>query len=210
MLQQVLLVDDCQLFRLGMREVIKTACPQAAFIEAGTFADAYAVLKGDSGITLIMLDAGLPDCDGFIGLFQLRNEFPAIPVVLVSDRSDDVSIGRASQLGAAGFLLKTSSCPDIVKALAAIVRGKKWMSPPLPLNDNGGEIEAVATLSPAQFRILIGLQRGLRNKQIAFEMGVTEKTVKAYTTTMYRKLGVSSRTQALILARKAFAEHIPQ
>lgn len=210
MTQQVLLVDDCQLFRLGMREAIKTAWPQAAFTEAATFADAYAVLKDDSGITLVMLDACLPDCDGYIGLFQLRNEFPGIPVVLVSNRADSAAIGRATELGAAGIVLKSSSCLDIVQALGAIVRGQKWMSPPVPLNDNGGEIGAVATLSPAQFRILIGLQRGLRNKQIAFEMGVTEKTVKAYTTTMYRKLGVNSRTQALILARKAFAEHIPQ
>ena len=209
-MQQVLLVDDCQLFRLGMREAIRTACPQAAFTEAGTFADAYAVLKGDRGITLVMLDASLPDCDGFIGLFQLRNEFPDVPVVLVSDQSDDISLDRATEFGAAGFVLKSSSCLDIVKALGAFVRGKKWMSPPVPVNDVSGEVGAIASLSPAQFRILFGLQRGLRNKQIAFEMGVTEKTVKAYTTTMYRKLGVSSRTQALILARKAFAEQIPQ
>ena len=205
MTQQVLLVDSCQIFRMGMREAIRMACPQAIVTEATSFADAYAVLKGDCGTTLVVLDASLPDCDGLTGLFQLRNEFPAIPVVLVSDCSDDFLAGRAAEFGVAGIVLKSSSCGEIVDALAAIVRGKKWFSPPVPLNDNDGEIGAMASLSPAQFRILAGLQRGLRNKQIAYEMGVTEKTVKAYTTTMYRKLGVSSRTQALILARKAFA-----
>jgi len=205
MTQQVLLVDGCQIFRMGMREAIRMACPQAVVTEAATFADAYAVLKGDCGTTLVMLDSSLPDCDGFIGLFQLCNEFPTIPVVLVADRADDASTERATEFGAAGIVLKSSSCMDIVNALTAIIRGKKWTSPPVALNDNDGEIGAMASLSPAQFRILAGLQRGLRNKQIAYEMGVTEKTVKAYTTTMYRKLGVSSRTQALILARKTFA-----
>lgn len=208
-MQQVLLADSCQLIRIGMREVVKTVCPDAAFVEVATFADAYAALKGNGDFTLVLLDATLPDCEGMIGLFQIRAEFPEIPVVLISNQSDRASVDRATECGAAGLVLKTASSRDMIRALAAIMRGDRWFSPPVPQNDDGGEVDAIAMLSPAQFRILVGLQRGLRNKQIAYEMGVTEKTVKAYTTTMYRKLGVSSRTQALLLARKVFTEQNP-
>lgn len=208
-MQQVLLADSCQLVRIGMREVVTTACPEATFVEVSTFADAYAAVKSNAKFTLILLDATLPDCEGMIGLFQLRAEFPKIPVVLISNQSDSASVDRATECGAAGLVLKTASSRDMIRALAAIMKGGRWFSPPVPQNDNGEEIDAIATLSPAQYRILVGLQRGLRNKQIAYEMGVTEKTVKAYTTTMYRKLGVTSRTQALLLARKVFAEQNP-
>lgn len=205
MAQNILLVDGCQVFRLGMREVIKAACPGAVFSEATTFSEAHAVLRQDESISLVVMDLCLPDCDGFTGLVQVRSEFPDIPVILVSDRLDETSIDRAAEFGAAGLMSKLSSVQDIARIMGDIVQGKGWVAPPMPMNDNGSEAYAIASLSPAQVRILVGLQKGLRNKQIAFEMGVTEKTVKAYTTTMYRKLGVSSRTQALLLARKAFA-----
>ena len=205
MTQQVLLLDACQVFRLGMREVIKATCPQAGFVEFTTLSEGVAALKRDSNITMVVMDLNLSDCDGLAGLCQIRSEFPDLPVILVSDKSDGTMADRASAFGAAGFAHKSSPIPEIVKMLAEIVRGKRWSAPPLPMNDDGGDVGSIASLSPAQFRILVGLQKGLRNKQIAFEMGVTEKTVKAYTTTMYRKLGVSSRTQALLVARKAFA-----
>lgn len=205
MAQNILLVDGCQVFRVGMREVMKLACPGASFTEAANFAEAYAALKHDDLISLVVMDLGLPDCDGFIGLVRVRSEFPAVPVILVSDQTDEAAMCRATEFGALGLMSKQSSVPDLVRVLGDIVRGNGCFLPPLPINDNGGDVGAIASLSPAQFRILVGLQKGLRNKQIAFEMGITEKTVKAYTTTMYRKLGVSSRTQALLLARKAFA-----
>jgi len=205
MAQNILLVDGCQVFRVGMREIMRSAYPEASFREAANFAEAHAALKGDGLISLVVMDLCLPDCDGFFGLVRVRNEFPDVPVILVSDKINEAAICRATEFGALGLMSKQSSVPDIVKVLGDIVRGNGWISPPLPINDNGGDVGAIASLSPAQFRILVGLQKGLRNKQIAFEMGVTEKTVKAYTTTMYRKLGVSSRTQALLLARKAFA-----
>ena len=208
-MERVLLVDDHPLFRQALRTVIKAAKPQIAIIEAGTLESARATLGEAAHFALVLLDLKLPDSEGFSGLLQLRGEFPAIPIAIISTTEDVSAINHAIALGAAGYIPKSSSRARISQALDALLSGEIWspvsetaeLMPPL--------VKSIASLSPAQLRILMGLRRGMRNKEIAFEMNVSEVTIKCYMTTMFRKLGVTNRTQALIVAQKLLFETTP-
>ncbi len=191
---------------MGLGSLVKSVWPQADVAEAATFANAVAVLKEKPNTAFVTLAMNLPDCEGLTGLAQLRSEFPEIPVIMLAARADEESVSRATAFGAAAYMSKTCRRADIIGVLKSVVSGRPCVAPFLRSNDNAGEVMAVAALSRAQFRILIGIQRGLRNKEIAFEMGVAEKTVKAYTTTLFRRLGVTNRAQALLLARRALAD----
>jgi DNA-binding NarL/FixJ family response regulator len=208
-MSRILLVDDQPLFRQALRAVINSAFPDLGICEAESLTGAAKLLASGNDITLILLDMKLPDCEGFVGLLHLQGAFPQVPVVIVSASGDAVTVSRAMAFGAAGFIPKSASAADIVKALESILSGEVWapssaLDAPVP-----ALVQSLASLSPAQLRILMGLQRGLRNKEIAFELGVTEKTVKAYATAMFRKLNVSSRTQALIIAQSLLSETEP-
>jgi DNA-binding NarL/FixJ family response regulator len=204
-----LIVDDHPLFRQALRQVVRCEFPELQIAEAESLADARRILNDNDNVAFVTLDMKLPDSSGFTGLMQMRNEFAHIPTIMVSTNSADTTVRRALAFGAAGYIPKCASREDIAAALHAVMRGDSW-SPPLQQpaneNDDNDKTRCIATLSPAQLRILAGLCQGLRNKQIAFQNGVTENTVKAYVTAMYRRLGVSSRTEALILARQMFGE----
>lgn len=200
-MSRVLLIDDHPLFRRALRSVVKSALPSLVTSEADSLAKARAILTKDSGFSLILLDLSLPDCQGLKGLLLLQSEFSQVPIAIVSSTSDSGTVGRAMAFGAAGFISKSSSGEEIAVALRSILAGE-IVAPPAAYDQPLPEIvESIAHLSPAQLRILLSLQRGLRNKEIAFEMGVTERTVKAYMTTMFRKLHVTTRTQAVIAAQ---------
>ena len=186
------------LLRVGLREVMKARQPKLKAVEAEGLEDALVQGKTLAPMGILILDMDLPDCNSFMGLVRLRTEFPTTPIVVMSKRADPASIERAMAFGAAGYIPKASSCEDISTALDRVVAGGSWLP---SSNPDAGDSDLAHALSPAQLRILVGLRRGLRNKQIAFEMGVTENTVKTYISTMYRRLGVNSRTQALFLLR---------
>jgi DNA-binding NarL/FixJ family response regulator len=202
-MNQVLLIDDTPLFRLGLRELVKAAQPVLACSEAESFAVARAILRQRSDIALIMLNIKLPDCGGFVGLFQLRNEFPGIPIVILSNSANAELVSRAVAFGAAGFILKSAPCDAVLQTLKTILSGQTG---PMPIISNADQASPVASLSPALVRVMLGVKRGLRNKEIAFELGLSEKTIKAYLGILYRKLGVSNRTQAVILLQEVLVE----
>ena len=207
-MSQALLVDDHPLFRQALRGVLRAVKSKLIIAEAETLASARAILASNSDIDLIILDMQLPDCVGFEGLLTLRSEFPRIPVIIVSANLDDGVEGRALAFGAAGYISKSSNASDIHRALKAALSGQLWSPLPVAAIMTSTHIELIKSLSPAQLQILMFLQRGMSNKQIAFEMNLTEGTVKGYTTAMYRKLGVSSRTQAVILAHDLLVQPI--
>ena len=203
-MSKALIIDDNPLFRLGLRELMKGAQPKLEVTEVDRFADGRVLLRENRDVALIMLDIKVPDCGGFVGLFQLRSEFPQIPVIILSTSGNAESVSRAVAFGAAGFILKSAPCEAIAQTLKTTLSGESWT--PVPIIGGADQANPIASLSPALVRVLSGLKRGLRNKQIAFEMGVSEKTVKAYMSTLYRKLGVNSRTQALILLQEVLVE----
>jgi DNA-binding NarL/FixJ family response regulator len=207
-MNQALLVDDHPLIRQALRNVLRAAQSRLTITEAETLASARAILATNPGIDLILLDMQLPDCDGFEGLLSLRSDYPRIPVVIVSANLDDGVAGRALAFGAAGYIPKSSTCSDIDRAVKAALSGQFWSPLPGTPTTNSTHIDLIKSLSPAQLRILMSLNRGMSNKQIAHKMNLTEGTVKGYTTALYRKLGVSSRTQAVILAHEVLVHPI--
>ena len=200
-MSHVLLVDDHPIFRHALRAIISRKQPHLSILEAETLAGARTVLAREPDVVLVLLDLKLSDCGGFTGLLSLKSEFSQVPVAVVSAKADTTTIKSAMALGAAGFIPKSAKRADIARAVNAILSGDLWVPSTMSANAIPTKVEAIASLTPAQLRILLGVQRGLRNKEIALEMGVVEQTVKAYMNVMFRKLGVQSRTQAVILAQ---------
>jgi DNA-binding NarL/FixJ family response regulator len=115
--------------------------------------------------------------------------------------------------GAAGFIPKSSSMTDIIDAVKTILNGGQWVPPDLPAADQAMDAQdskfadQLASLTPQQFKVMVMLTEGLLNKQIAYELSVSEATIKAHVTAILRKLGVYSRTQAVIMAGRLRIEH---
>lgn len=204
-MDRIVIADDHPLFRAALATAIVRAAPNAVLEETSSLAGARAALSLGP-VDLLLLDLKLSDSAGFAGLAGIRADFPAAPVAIVSASEDDGAIRRALAFGAAGFIPKSASLPDMVEALKAILAGDGW-APPLSGDAPVEPMEArIASLTPSQLKILIGLQQGRLNKQIAFDLGVTEATIKAHLTGVFRKLGVHNRTQAVIAAQVLTAE----
>ena len=199
-MNHVLLIDSNPVFRFGLRQLINDVRADLKISEAGSFTQARQILNSTTDFVLIILDLKVSDCGGFVGLSQLRNEFQEIPIILCLDSSDTETISRAVAFGADGYILKSSSCESVTRILQGLLAGRSLF--PIPIAADRQQINPIASLSPAQLRVLKGLNKGLRNKEIAFELGLTETTVKTYMSTLYRKLGVSSRAQALVLLKQ--------
>ncbi len=200
MTHRIVVADDHPLFRAALGSALSRAAPDATVEECSSLAGAREAL-GRGSVDLLLLDLKMSDCDGFAGLVAVRGEHPAVPVVVVSASEDAGTIRRALAFGASGFIPKSATLPVMVEALSAILDGDVWA--PETGEDDGQPLmeHRIASLTPSQLKILVGLQQGRLNKQIAYDLGVTEATIKAHLTGVFRKLGVQNRTQAVIAAQ---------
>ena len=149
----------------------------------------------------------MPGVRGFSGLMYLRAQYPGIPVVVVSANEEAGVIRNCMEFGASGFIPKTSAVETMREAVAAVLEGQTWTPAEVDLAGGADKetralVARLATLTPQQVRVLMMLSEGLLNKQIAYELGVSEATVKAHVSAILQKLGVESRTQAVIAASK--------
>ncbi len=211
----LLIADDHPLFRGALREAVNGLFDRADIAEAGTFEEVTEFLERGRDVDLILLDLRMPGVRGFSGLMYLRAQYPGLPIVVVSANDDPAVIRRCMEFGASGFIPKTLGVEALRQAVAQVLRGEVWTPPDIDLQrDNDSESAAViarlATLTPQQVRVLMMLSGGLLNKQIAYELGVSEATVKAHVSAILQKLGVESRTQAVIAAGKIEAGQWPQ
>ena len=195
---RIIIADDHPLFRTALSHAVGKVWPDAEVVEAGSAAAAVAAL-GDQADALL-LDLHMEDSNGLSVLMDLRQDFPALPIVIVSASEEPRVYAAASQLGAAAFIPKSASLDQMREALVAVREGDNWF----PDSDAGADddLARMASLTPAQRRILGQMRAGLLNKQIAYELDISEATVKAHITAIFRKLGVVSRTQAVLLATK--------
>jgi DNA-binding NarL/FixJ family response regulator len=199
-----IIADDHPLFRGALRQVLSGQSQSVEIIEVGDF-DAVKKLVGErEDIDLLLLDLTMPGGTGLSGLVTLKALHPALPVIIVSATDDAATIRHAVELGASGFISKSASMEIIGEAVRAVLSGDIWMPADIELDHpHDPEIEALIarlrTLTPQQTRVLTMLAEGLLNKQIAYELGVSEATVKAHVSAVLQKLGVDSRTQAVIL-----------
>lgn len=206
----IVIADDHPLFRGALRQAIASFLPAARIVEAGDLDRLGEVIREEGDVDLVLLDLAMPGAQGFSGLIYLRAQHPATPVVIVSGSEDPAVMRRAIAFGASGFIPKSLDIEKIGEALAAVLAGSVWTPPDLdmdaPEDDEAVETaRRLATLTPQQVRVLMMLSEGLLNKQIAYELTVSEATVKAHVSAILQKLGVDSRTQAVILAAKVGA-----
>jgi len=202
----VLIVDDHPLFRDALETALLAAYPDGASARhAGSLADAQAQIA-DTSVDLVLLDLNLSDASGFDGLAKLRALLPQTPIYVVSATESAEAYGKAKTLGAAGYLPKSLPLEDLSAALATALDGGTWFPEAVPGTEDVAKAELaerVASLTPAQRRVLAGLSDGLLNKQIAYEMDISVATVKAHMTAIFRKLGANNRTQALLIYTSA-------
>ena len=195
---RLVIADDHPLFRDALRQAVASVVTSARIDEAGSFDELTALLEQDQ------VDIGI---SGFSGLIYLRAQYPAIPVVIVSASDDGGTIRRSLDFGASGFIPKRFGVETLRDAIVKVMDGDVWIPPDTDLTsavdpDMTRLRDRLVTLTPQQVRVLMMLSEGLLNKQIAYELGVSEATIKAHVSAILQKLGVESRTQAVIAAAK--------
>jgi DNA-binding NarL/FixJ family response regulator len=204
---RLIIADDHPLFRDALRQAVASVVPAAKIDQAGTFDELTALLELDSDVDLVLLDLSMPGISGFSGLIYLRAQYPAIPVVIVSASDDGSTIRRSLDFGASGFIPKRFGVETLRDAIVRVMDGDVWVPADTDLSstidpDMARLRDRLVTLTPQQVRVLMMLSEGLLNKQIAYELGVSEATIKAHVSAILQKLGVESRTQAVIAAAK--------
>jgi len=204
---RVVIADDHPLIRGALRGAVTGICQSGEVFEAGSLEEAVALLEADADVDLLLLDLNMPGMKGFSGLTYLRAQFPAVPVMVVSATIDRGTMRRCIDFGAAGFLPKTLDIEAMRHAMRIVLGGGTWTPAEVDLSapadkETSDLVKRLASLTPQQMRVLMMLSEGLLNKQIAYELSVSEATVKAHVSAILTKLGVESRTQAVIAAAK--------
>lgn len=207
----VIIADDHPLFRSALRQAVESALPGADILEAAAIHELEAAVKTTPEADLVLLDLHMPGASGFSSLAWLRSQHPEIPVVVVSAHDDSKTIQRAADFDASGFLSKSTPLEAIRRGIDAVLAGDTVF--PQNISESGGEDSAIAgklaSLTPQQFRVFTRLADGALNKQIAYELGVSEATIKAHMTAILRKLDLHSRTQVAVLAHQLQADDSP-
>lgn len=200
----IIIADDHPLFRTALKGILSAHMPQATFHEAKDLSSLQDCVEENKEADLILLDLHMPGAEGFSSIIFLSAHYANIPIIVVSAHEESDIIRRGIDHGASGFLPKSSSPQDITQAIEAVLNGGVWL--PSYVSDDHGVIDAelnaadtISTLTPKQFRVASMVSQGLLNKQIAYELDVTEATVKAHMTEIFRKLGVHSRTQVVMV-----------
>jgi DNA-binding NarL/FixJ family response regulator len=204
---RIVIADDHPLVRGALREAVSGAVAGAEIVECGDLNQLTTALEESGEADLVLLDLAMPGVRGFSGLLYLRAQHPDVPVVVVSGNEDRDVIRRCIDFGASGYVPKTTDIVGMRQAFRDILAGKTWTPPDVDLStpadkDTTDIMRRLATLTPQQVRVLMMLSEGLLNKQIAYELSVSEATVKAHVSAILQKLDVDSRTQAVIAASK--------
>jgi DNA-binding NarL/FixJ family response regulator len=204
----VIVADDHPLFRTAIKEALEASQGETTFLEANSFESLQELVDEHQEVDLVLLDLHMPGVSGFAGLIYLCKRYPSVPVVIISATEDPLVIKRALEHGAAGFIPKSSSIETITDAIGQVLMGEIWAPDSVQANLPGNNVselalaERMTQLTPQQFKVLMMMSQGLLNKQIAYELSVSEATIKAHVTAIMSKLGVSNRTQAVLAANQ--------
>jgi len=204
--EKIIIADDHPLFRQALLGTLKSKFNETQWLEAQTIKELEQLLLSNNDSDLLLLDLNIPGAHGFNTLIHVRNHFPQIPVVIVSAHEEHNTISKAMQYGAAGFIPKSTPVNDIFNAIVTILAGDIWLPKSFQnisdSNENIDVAEKVASLTQQQYRILMMFAQGMLNKQIAYDLNVSEATIKAHATAIFKKLDVRNRTQAVIVISK--------
>ncbi len=202
------IADDHPLFCAALTQVITNHFSNAKITQSHDLNSTLQELEDQEDIDLLLLDLHMPGSQDLFGLVNIREQFPSIPIAVVSASEEQAMVNRAIGHGALGYITKSLSQEEMRSAIKNILDGDRWIpekyrSALRPISDEERSLATkVASLTPQQYRVLCFVKEGWLNKQIGFEIGVTEATVKAHITSIFRKLGVTNRTQAVIELNK--------
>ena len=201
----LLIADDHPLFRDALQRAVQQCMPSARMAEAEHVDGLLALVERHPDADLLLMDLNMPGAQGFSALVHVRSQHPELPIVMVSAREEPLVMRRALDHGALGFIPKSTDADTLGKALLRVLEGDRWVPEAVAgaapaSRDEQDAAARVRELTPQQFRVLQMLGSGLLNKQMAFELAVSEATIKAHMTAILRKLGASNRTQAVLIA----------
>lgn len=195
----ILIADDHPLFRQALSLAASFVRPDARLVESANLATAVNEAVAADDLILILLDLRMPGADGYSGIALLHAEKPGVPILVVSSADASEAARNALRFGAVGFVGKDSDLPVIEEAIRDALAGKRQ---PPPADEAIDPVAAkIAALTPTQLKVLLGVMEGRLNKQIAYDLGVSEATIKAHMTAILKKLDVNNRTQAVLAAR---------
>ena len=208
---RILIVDDHALVRRGMGHVVRECFPEAEVVESGNAAEALEVM-GSTDVDVALVDVRMPDADGLELLHEMKKNWPEVPVIMLTSFDHAHYVRRALAEGAAGYMLKDATPEDLEQAIqVALSGGGNVLSPKVVQNlfesmeggssDNGEtSIRPASGLTQRETDILALLAEGKSNRDISRALFLSEKTVKAHLAAIFRKLGVTNRTQAAMAA----------
>ena len=200
---KILIADDHPLFRSALLFAVHEVFPELALLEAASFSMLELAAQQHPSLDLVLLDLNMPGASGLSSLVYLRGELPSTPVLVISANDQPRVVRRAQQFGAAGFVSKAAPLPTLLQAIRAVMAGDEWFpGEKAGLSDADADLASrLARLTPQQFRVLMCVADGLINKQIAFQLGLAENTVRVHTAAVLRKLDCATRTQAAVLVK---------
>ena len=210
----ILIADDHPLFRAALEQVLAQIYPGAQLRLAANVAEMQEQVEQSGRLDMLLLDLHMPGAHGFSALSWFVGQHPTIPAVVISANVHPETVRRALDHGASAFLAKSAEVPVMAECFSAVLAGERNLHPGLEAAATGASLQsldtadALASLTPQQFRVASMLVEGLLNKQIAYELEVKEATIKAHMTEIFRKLGVHSRTQA-VLALGSLSVELP-
>lgn len=202
----LLIADDHPLFREALKSALNGQLENLSIQETDTLESTLQFLANDPDLDLLLLDLNMPGSGDLYGLVRIRTLYPDLPIAVVSGSEDVEVMAEVLDSGALGFIPKTSLPVQISEAVMSVLAGDIWL--PSNLKDsvlqhpktNLELAKKVAELTPAQYNVLCHLHEGLLNKQIAYELNISEATVKAHITAIFKKLEINNRTQAVLIA----------
>jgi DNA-binding NarL/FixJ family response regulator len=195
---KILIVDDHPLFRAGFHAVLEQSSLGAAIMSVATMSEALTQLKQDADIGLVLLDLHLRDSDGFAALRQIGESFPATACIIISGDEHEGLAHQAVAAGASGFIPKSFTADEMLKAIGEVLNGNVFV----PAAATPALRTASGALTLRQLEVVTMLARGFSNKEIARELDVAERTVKAHVTAVLDALQAKNRTQAVIVAQQ--------
>ncbi len=213
--REVLIADDHPLYRDALTRAVQGALPGARVHGAASVPSLLALIEAYPQAELLLMDLHMPGARGFSALAHIRGQHPGLPIMVVSAHEEAAVVRRALAHGASGYLAKSAAVEDIGAAVRAVLEGELWVPTGVAAArtelkpDEAAVAARLAELTPQQFRVLGMIAEGLLNKQIAYELGVSEATIKAHMTAIMRKLGVSNRTQVALAASQLALDQAP-
>ena len=204
----ILIADDHPLYRDALRISLDARLPGTRIIESADMQSTLKQLQETPDLDLLLLDLHMPGSDDLFGLLHIRKLHPEVPVAVVSGLEQVEIVSKVMNAGAMGFIPKITPAAEVVDAINQMLLGETWLPERVAgqIDDSDDEFSAladkVATLTPSQYKVLCLLRDGLLNKQIGYQLGIAEKTVKTHVTSVLRKLEITNRTQAVLIANQ--------